>query len=187
MKIRYSVIILVSFFISCKPTFKVPKESIYPISQNYEGRFENEYYLKLFSTYNFNMPSSVFYVDDALSDWFDLSFPDDSHVEITYINFQNELTSKTFEGKFSKKGYFEFFHSKEKGMLPPFYYKDNKDRVRLSLNAEGHLLVDYYYKKASTLMFGYVLKINDELLTRDAARGQEVGLVKAIDINYFSD
>lgn len=187
MKIRYSVIILVSFFISCKPTFKVPKESIYPISQNYEGRFENEYYLKLHKDYNFNTPLSVFYIEDALSDWFELSFPDEKTIEITYINFQNERTSKIFEGKFSKKGYFELFHSKEKGMLPPFYYKDNKDRLRISLNSEGNLLLDYYYKKGSTLMFGYLLKINDELVTRDALRGQEVGLSKAIEKNYFED
>lgn len=187
MKIRCLAIILLFFFISCKPSFKVTRENSQPITQDFQQKFENEYYLKLFSEYNFNMPLSVFYIEDALSDWFELSFPDDRNIEITYVNFQNELTTKTFEGKFSKKGYFEFFHSKEKGMLPPFYYKDNKDRVRLSLNTEGNLLVDYYYKKASTLMFGFALWINDELLTRDAARGQEVGLVKAIETNYFED
>ncbi len=187
MKTTYILILGIFLIASCKPTFKVPKENIHPITENYQGRFENEYYLKLFSEYNFNMPLSVFYIEDSLSDWFEISFPDAQSLEVTYINYGNELTSKTFMGKFSKKGYFEMFHSKEKGMLPPFYYKDNKDRVRLSLNAEGNLLVDYYYKKASTLMFGYVLRINDELLTRDAARGQEVGLVKPIEINYFED
>ncbi|MES2654904.1 MAG: hypothetical protein V4620_04900 [Bacteroidota bacterium] len=83
-----------------------------------------------------------------------------------YFNSNKQLTiafkykgkefSKTYAGRFSKKGYYEFYLQKKKMEIPPIvpilYSKVHIERYRLGLTIDGDLIVDNFHENSGNIL-----------------------------------
>ncbi|RKS02856.1 hypothetical protein C8C84_2586 [Flavobacterium sp. 102] len=75
-------------------------------------------------------------------------------MKVTYDDVIGK-TTEYYQGKFSKKGYYEIFIRKKNIQIPPvlhlLYSKIDIYRLRISLNKEKELIIDSYYKRGGNV------------------------------------
>jgi hypothetical protein len=141
----------IMIFCSCGTGLKTGKSGFEPISHDYSGAFNNIPYLTTGKSYL----SKEAFPPLTILNHFDTTHIRTKTVLVTFnskiqlvITYKDSLTtgSATFDGKFSKKGYYEIFFSKKKIEIPPiipiFWSHRDINRLRIALTKSNDLVID---------------------------------------------
>lgn len=130
---------------------KISSDRIQPMGQNFSGSFFN---IPDDSIQTYTSPTFIqlFNIYRSVGDTVQLGFIDSTHLRVTFVdsslNQGSNQRSITWEGKFSKEGYFEIYLRNEKKEFPPvvpiLFRRRNMDRVRLAFTKEGFLFIEKY-------------------------------------------
>ncbi|WP_121313967.1 hypothetical protein [Flavobacterium sp. 102] len=148
---------IISFLlISCGTGLKIPQEQLSGINSNFKGTFINISHKKNSK----NKASSdsdiltLINLKNKKSDSVSISFTSNNELKVTYDDVIGK-TTEYYQGKFSKKGYYEIFIRKKNIQIPPvlhlLYSKIDIYRLRISLNKEKELIIDSYYKRGGNV------------------------------------
>jgi hypothetical protein len=152
MRFRYLIsIVLLIELCSCGTGLRISASAFKPLSHDYSGVFDNEPYLTKGTSYlskeKFSSLTLLNHFDSLKgnSKFVLLSFNTKEQLIVTCKDSLKTETS-TFNGKFSKKGYYEIFFRKEVIEIPPlipiFFSRRNINRIRISLTNHNDLVID---------------------------------------------
>lgn len=97
---------------------------------------------------------SLFNIEDKNIKSVNISFSKDQLLIVKYAD-SSGIKSKTFHGKFTKRGFYQVYHAKENLEIPPLfpiiYSKTYISRIRISLSSNNDLLIDDYYESGGNI------------------------------------
>lgn len=134
-------------FFSCSVQDSMKRKGLVNMNRKISGSYQNA---TLSGTGREVRLSRFFYLDNK-----------DSIVEInsiknrlvvSFIDSTGLKRHKVFEGKFKKK-YYQFHLGYNTLLVPPLVASLYEDRVRLSLNENGDLVVNNYYENSGMILF----------------------------------
>ncbi|MDH7459697.1 hypothetical protein QEG73_00360 [Chitinophagaceae bacterium 26-R-25] len=163
---KYIFLLLIISICSCETISRIKKSDIHPISNKFEGSYNNKPYL---------IKSNLQVREDdyltTATNLFDTSKTKKSGLDFIQIKFNskdqlilyNTDTSVfrpiTLNGKFSKKGYYEIYFKKEQLEIPPIVHflfsTHNIKRLRIYETKSDDLIIyDYDYISGNFLFVG---------------------------------
>lgn len=122
------------------------------IDTNFSGTFKNLSYKNIRkhgNGYEFDNLGvlRLFEIGNQNVDSINVSFTTDNSLILKYSDSTGTRTGE-FSGKFSKRGFYEFYFNKHNIEIPPFIpiiYSNTKiNRIRISLSSENKLLIEKY-------------------------------------------
>ncbi len=134
---------------ACVTGLKVSKKQYEPLKGTFSGTFKNIAYktsgkksdrtlLKLFRVFNITADSITIRIQE--SGFVTIEFYD----SLSYR--KDKVRKEVFQGKITKEGYCEIYHSKHKVDIPPlfpiFYSNRGISRIRIGLTNSNDLIVD---------------------------------------------
>ena len=138
-------------FISCTG-LRINKDQFKPINVNFSGSIINKPIQSNSRNKEITL-DKIFGINESNIDKIKINFIDSSHIRIEYIDSSSIYTEKNqfliLKGKFSKKGYFEFYRNNKKIKIPPLfpiiYSNTDIDRIRIASTINDNLIIDYKY------------------------------------------
>ncbi|MBV4357465.1 hypothetical protein [Pinibacter aurantiacus] len=161
---KYFFLLLIISACSCETTSRIKKSDINPISNKFEGAYDNKPYL---IRSNLQVTKKD-YLETAVS-LFDTSQTLKSDLDFIQINFNSKgqlclhykdtsvFKATTLNGKFSKKGYYEIYFKKEQLEIPPvvhvLFSTHDIQRLRIYETKSDDLIVYYYNYISGNFLF----------------------------------
>lgn len=154
----YTIFISLSLlFTSCGTGLKIRSENFKAIVPGFNGTYSNITHIDKDST-NITDSSytilSLFNIFDKTCEEVTLTIAKTNQLKITYEDTSGVI-DQYFEGKFSKKGYFEIYLSKDKIEIPPLfpiiYSNVHIHRMRIAQTADNSLVIDSYYDSGGNI------------------------------------
>ena len=119
------------------------------IDSNFSGTFKSISYknVRPNSTEKNLEMLNLFELINQNTDSINLSFTNDNSLIIKFTD-STGIRTERFNGKFSKRGFYEIYFRKKNIEIPPFlpiiYSESDIDRIRISFTPENDLLIDNY-------------------------------------------
>jgi hypothetical protein len=144
-------------FCSCGSGLQVKKSKVQPLTPFFSARIANVAY-KISSEKNFGKDQhellTILHETTVNIDSVSIFFNNNSQLTIEF-NYKGQEFSKTYEGRFSQKGYYEFYLEKNKIEIPPIlpilYSKVHVERYRFCLTTNGDLVVDNFHENSGNI------------------------------------
>lgn len=146
------------FLTSCRTRFGVRKSDLITFDKGFSARVQNRAFKEITrSHYQHDLNLlPLLSLREHHSDSNNFFFFDQNKLRIFRVE-NGQRVEKTFDGKVSKSGYFEFFFENERIEIPPvlpiFYSRYNIDRLRVALHRNGFILVSRFGRRAGNLLF----------------------------------
>jgi hypothetical protein len=133
---------------------KIRKSQVRFFNTTFESSFSNNSYKISTSRYGNPTLLELFAIQNVKVDSVYIKFNISKELELSY-NDSGILCKKTFNGQFTKKGYYEFFFSNKKKQVPPFipffYSKYDINRLRIALTTQGDLIIDNQWNQSGSI------------------------------------
>ena len=143
-------------FMSCGSGVRAFKVDLVPLQDGFRGTFHDPPYRSHERNPIGNSLLSVLSIFEANADTATLQLESSGALHITYHMDGAERT-KTYQGRFSKRGFFEYrpwWHRVQIPPLVPFIYSSERYcRVRIALTIEGDLVVDNKWARDGNILF----------------------------------
>lgn len=152
------VLVTIGFLTSCRTGFGVRKSDLITFDKGFSARVQNKAFKEITrSHYQHDLNLlPLLSLRDHHTDSIEFVFVNQTRLQISFIE-NGQRIEKTFDGKVSKSGYFEFFFENERIEIPPvlpiFYSRYNIDRLRVALHRNGCILVSRFGRRAGNLLF----------------------------------
>jgi hypothetical protein len=132
----------------------IRKTEIKFITKSFSGTFLNKPYKVHAKRYGVLSLSETFEIADIKADTVGISFDENSILKINYWDGYS-LRTKSFNGVFTKKGYYEVFLHNVKKEIPPFfpiiYSHYDVKRIRVVSNMVGELIIDHEWQEGGSM------------------------------------
>lgn len=158
MKQLATIFIVLTLLIcaSCGTGLKISESYCKPIDDKFSGTFLNQSFKSTDENSNITL-LQLFNIDDSKTDSITLKFDNIRQLQIIFYDslsiMEYKIRKETFQGNFSKKGYFEIYLSNVRKEIPPllpiFFYNYDIDRIRISFTTSNELIVDNKWNRAA--------------------------------------
>lgn len=157
-----AVMVLIGLLLcSCGSGLKGNKSKTRHFDSHSSGTFDNQPFKTNGRRYGSPSLLELFEIHNVSADSVSLRFSAEG-LQLVYTDGQR-VDSVSFQGKFSKKGYYELFLSNEKVQIPPFfpfiYGRHNINRIRTALTIEGDLIIDNMWNQSGNI---FILGVGDK-------------------------
>ena len=144
---RMMLLSLTLLLLSCSVQDSMKRKGLVQLHKKMAGNFQNtimvepDREVRLSQFFKLNEKDSIVQINSVKN-----------KLVVTFIDWLGAKHHKVFEGKFKKK-YFQFHLEYETVLVPPLGVTINEDRVRLSLDENGNLVVNNYYDRSGMILF----------------------------------
>jgi hypothetical protein len=161
---KYFFLLLIISASSCETISRIKKSDIHPISNKFEGSYNNKPYLiksNLSVTKHDYLTTATNLFDTSKTiksdfDFIQIKFNSKDQL-ILYHNDTSVFRPVTLNGKFSKKGYYEIYFKNEQLEIPPvvhfLFSKHNIKRLRIYETRSDDLIIYYYNYISGNFLF----------------------------------
>lgn len=154
---KVAIIILATFLCSCGTGLSIRKSDVKYFDKHFSGTFDNNAFKINGRRYGSPTLLDLFEIHNVSADSIAVKINDTGQLQLTYKD--KEVITKTFEGSFKDKGYYEVFLRNEKKEIPPgfpiIYGKHNVNRIRVALTVQDDLIIDNKWNESANIfVFG---------------------------------
>lgn len=151
------IILAIGTLSSCRTGLRSTESEVKILGKGFSARVQNKAFKETRKYYQHELNLlPLFSIRDHQSDSVDFFFIDQNKLHISFVE-NGEKVEKTFNGKFSKRGYFEILLQNEKLEIPPhfpiFDSRYNVERVQIGLTRDGCLVVGNFWSLGGNLLF----------------------------------
>lgn len=145
--LKNSFLFLIGFLFICScgsSGVRINKSHLKPFHTNFTDTFINKPCYYKGNGYRKNITDILLLNNYKTKDTVILAITENKELQLTFKDSLNTITTKTFQGRFNKKGLFEINHYKNRVFIPLLYGKTDINRVRIGLTNSNNLFIDHY-------------------------------------------
>lgn len=152
--LKAGIFLLPVMLSACGSGMKVKKAELKPIPPGFSGTFQEQPYRSEGRNAQDSSLLALFDLSAPSADTVALAIGADGQLHLSFTNGVGRW-AEHFEGRFSKRGYFEVYTLKDIKEVPPVvpivHGRRTVNRVRLMLSAEGALIVDNKWERTANI------------------------------------